>query len=128
MDFVSDALFNGRRVRCLPIVDNCSRECLAIIVGQSLRCVDVVEALEVIRKERGLLPQRIQTDNGSEIVSKVVDRRAYEHQVTMDYSRPDKPTDNPFVESFNGSFRDECLHAHWFLSLEDASEKIEAWT
>ena len=127
MDFVSDALFDGRRFRCLTIVDNCSRECLAIVVGQSLRGIDVVEALEAIRKERGLLPQRIQTDNGSEFVSKEVDRWAYEQQVTIDYSRPGKPTDNPFVESFNGSLRDECLNAHWFLSLEDAAEKIEAW-
>lgn len=70
---------------------------------------------------------RIQTDNGSEFISKEMDRWAYEHTVTMDYSRPGKPTDNPYVESFNGSFRDECLNAHWFLSLEDAAEKIEAW-
>jgi len=56
-----------------------------------------------------------------------MDQWAYENKVTMDYSRPGKPTDNPFVESFNGSFRDECLNAHWFLSLEDAAEKIEAW-
>ena len=70
---------------------------------------------------------RIQTDNGSEFISKEMDRWAYENKVIMDYSRPGKPTDNPFVESFNGSFRDECLNAHWFLSLEDAVEKIEAW-
>ena len=56
-----------------------------------------------------------------------MDQWAYDNKVTMDYSRPGKPTDNPFVESFNGSFRDECLNAHWFLSLEDAAEKIEAW-
>ena len=76
---------------------------------------------------RGLEPRRIQTDNGSEFISKEMDRWAYDHEVTMDYSRPGKPTDNPFVESFNGSFRDECLNPHWFLSLEDAVEKIEAW-
>ena len=127
MDFVSDALFDGRRFRCLTIVDNCSRECLAIVVGKSLRGVDVVDALEHIKISRGLVPERIQTDNGSEFISKEMDRWAYEHKVTMDYSRPGKPTDNPFLESFNGSFRDECLNAHWFLSLEDAAEKIEAW-
>jgi putative transposase len=127
MDFVSDALFDGSRFRALTIVDNCSRECLAIMVGKSLRGSDVVEALEALRCNRGLTPMRIQTDNGSEFISKEMDRWAYENKVIMDYSRPGKPTDNPFVESFNGSFRDECLNAHWFLSLEDAVEKIEAW-
>jgi putative transposase len=127
MDFVSDALFDGRRLRCLTIVDNCSPECLAIVVGKSLRGEDVVDVLEQIKSSRSLVPQRIQTDNGSEFVSKEMDRWAYEHNVTMDYSRPGKPTDNPFAESFNGSFRDECLNAHWFLSLEDVAEKIEAW-
>jgi len=127
MDFVSDALFDGRKFRALTIVDNFSRECLAIVPGQSLRGMDVVKALEKIKDERGLVPERIQTDNGSEFISKEMDRWAYENNVTMDYSRPGKPTDNPFVESFNGSFRDECLNAHWFLSLEDAVMKIDAW-
>ena len=127
MDFVSDALFDGRKFRTLTIVDNCSRECLAIVVGQSLKGSDVVEALEEIKHYRGLVPKRIQTDNGSAFISKEMDKWAYDNEVTMDYSRPGKPTDNPFVESFNGSFRDECLNAHWFLSLEDATEKIESW-
>lgn len=127
MDFVSDALFDGRKFRALTIVDNYSRECLAIVPGQSLRGLDVVMALEKIKEERGLVPERIQTDNGSEFISKEMDRWAYDNNVTMDYSRPGKPTDNPFVESFNGSFRDECLNAHWFLSLEDAVMKIEVW-
>jgi len=56
-----------------------------------------------------------------------LDRYAYEHGITLDYSRPGKPTDNPFIESFNGSFRDECLNTHWFLTLADAKEKIESW-
>lgn len=127
MDFVSDALFDGRKFRTLTVVDNYSRQCLSIRVGQSLKGIDVVEALEYLKQEKGLVPQRVQTDNGSEFISKEVDRWAYDNKVTMDYSRPGKPTDNPFVESFNGSFRDECLNAHWFLSLEDAKEKIEAW-
>ena len=127
MDFVSDALFDGRKFRALTIVDNYSRECLAITVGQSLKGTDVVHALKKIKMERGLIPERIQTDNGSEFISKEMDLWAYENGVTMDYSRPGKPTDNPFVESFNGSFRDECLNSHWFLSLKDADEKIEAW-
>jgi len=72
-------------------------------------------------------PDRIQVDNGSEFISKALDKWAYENDVVLDFSRPGKPTDNPFIESFNGSFRDECLNSHWFLSLEDAREKIEAW-
>ena len=71
-------------------------------------------------------------DNSSEFISKALDKRAYDNGVTLDFSRPRKPTDNriggpPFIEFFNGSFPDECLNAHWFLSLEDAREKIEAW-
>ena len=127
IDFVSDALFDGRKFRCLTVVDICSRECLAIEVGQSWRGSDVVRVLEGLKCTRGLVAERIQADNGSEFISKELDRWAYENQVTMDFSRPGKPTDNPFIESFNGSFRDECLNAHWFLSLADAAEKIEDW-
>jgi putative transposase len=66
-------------------------------------------------------------DNGLEFIGKVLDKWAYENNVTLDFSRPGKPTDNAFIESFNGSFRDECLNLHWFLSLNDAKEKVEAW-
>lgn len=127
MDFVSDALFDGKKFRALTVVDNCSRECLAIYVGQSLKGIDVVYVLNQIKMIRNIVPKKIQTDNGSEFISKEMDRWAYENKVTMHYSRPGKPTDNPFVESFNGSFRDECLNAHWFLSLKDAKDKIEIW-
>lgn len=70
---------------------------------------------------------RIQVDNGSEFISKVLDKRAYENSVVLDFSRKGKPTDNPFIESFNGNLRDECLNSHRFLSLLDAREKIETW-
>ncbi len=75
----------------------------------------------------GRKPHRIQVDNGSEFISKALDKWAYENNVTLDFSRPGKPTDNPFIESFNGSFRDECLNTHWFLSLSDTRKKIETW-
>jgi putative transposase len=127
MDFVSDQLFDGRRFRALTLVDNYSRECLEIEVGQSLKGFDVVAVMERIKTQRGVVPQRIQVDNGSEFVSKALDQWAYENQVTLDFSRPGKPTDNPFIESFNGSFRDECLNVNWFLSLADAQEKIAAF-
>jgi putative transposase len=126
MDFVSDSLFNGRRFRSLTIVDNFSREGLAIEVGQSLTGTEVVAVVERLVKGRGK-PDRIQSDNGSEFVSRVLDKWAYENGVTLDFSRPGKPMDNATIESFNGSFRDECLNVSWFLSLEDAQEKIEKW-
>jgi putative transposase len=126
MDFVSDALFNGRRFRALTIVDNFSRECPAILVGQNLRGDEVVDLLDHLKLVRGV-PETICVDNGSEFVSKVMDKWAYEHGVKLSFSRPGKPTDNPFVESFNGSFRDECLNVNWFLSIDDAKQKIETW-
>lgn len=127
MDFVADQLFNGKRIRALTIVDNFSRECLAIPVVHALKGEDVVATMEAIKHFSKRLPKRIQVDNGSEFISKALDKWAYENKVILDFSRPGKPTDNAFIESFNGSFRDECLNAHWFLSLQDAKEKIESW-
>lgn len=126
MDFVSDALFNGRRFRALTVMDQFTRECLAIHADQNIKGEQVVSIMRELASKRGT-PRRIQTDNGSEFISKALDRWAYENGVTMDFSRPGRPTDNPFIESFNGSFRDECLNIHWFLSLQDAQEKIETW-
>jgi putative transposase len=126
MDFVADALFDGRRLRALTVVDNYTRESLAIDVGQSLKGEDVVNTLNRIAAHRGL-PETIKVDNGSEFISKVMDKWAYERGVELDFSRPGKPTDNAKVESFNGRLRQECLNAHWFLSLDDAKAKIEEW-
>jgi putative transposase len=125
MDFVSDALFDGRRLRALTVVDHYTRECLAIEVGQSLKGEQVVSVLAHITAKRGW-PSTIKVDNGPEFISKAMDRWAYENRVELDFSRPGKPTDNAQVESFNGRFRAECLNAHWFLSLADAQAKIEA--
>ena len=72
-------------------------------------------------------PKRFRVDNGPEFVSRALDQWAYLHEVTLDFSRPGKPTDNALVESFNGRLRDECLNTNWFLSLDDARYKIEAW-
>ena len=126
MDFVTDSLFNGHRFRSLTVVDNFSRKCLAIEVGQHIRGEDVVGAMERLKAEHGT-PVFIKVDNGPEFISKELDKWAYENRVTLDFSRPGKPIDNAYVESFNGSFRDECLNTHWFLSLDDAREKIETW-
>jgi putative transposase len=127
MDVVADNLFDGRKICALTIVDNYSCQCLAIHVGQSLKGEDVVAVRQRLHQELVLVPERIQVDNGSEFISKVVDRWGYDQRVTRDFSRLGKPTDNPYIESFNGSFREECLNGHWFLSLTDAQEKIEQW-
>ena len=126
MDFMSDQLFIGRRFRALTVMDLFTRECLAIKLGQSIRGEDVAGVLDRLVVLHGP-PKRIQTDNGSEFISKALDRWAYIHNVSLDFSRRGKPTDNAFIESFNGSFRDECLNVHWFLSLADAEEKVEKW-
>jgi putative transposase len=90
------------------------------------RYFEVAAVIERLVRERGA-PDRIQCDNGSGFISRVLDKWAYENGVTMDFSRPDKPMDNAMIESFNGTFRDECLNVNWLLSIEDAREKIEKW-
>jgi putative transposase len=126
MDFVSDQLYDGRKLRALTLIDRFTRECLSIWVDQSLRGDDVVRVLSQVRQQRGT-PQRIQVDNGPEFVSRVLDRWAYEQGVQLAFSRPGKPTDNAHIEAFNGRLRQECLNQHWFLSLQDARSKIEGW-
>lgn len=127
MDSVAVNLFNGRRIRALTVVDNFSRECLEIHVDHAIKGQHVVSRVEWFRLFAGRKPHRIQVDNGSEFISKALDKWAYENNITLDFSRPGKPTDNPFIESFNGSLRDECLNTHWFLSLSDARKKIKTW-
>jgi putative transposase len=126
MDFVSDATFDGKRFRALTVVDAYTRECLAIEADQNIKGDQVVAVLDNLRRSRGR-PGAIRVDNGPEFVSKVLDHWAYQHGVSLDFSRPGKPTDNAFIESFNGRFRDECLNANWFLSLDDARRKIACW-
>ena len=126
MDFVADEPFNGRRIRALTVVDNFSRQSLAIDVDFRLNGEAVVETMMRLPSQ-SRWPKRIQVDNGSEFISRALDKWAHEHGVELDFSRPGKPTDNAFIESFNGSFRDECLNLNWFLDLEDARQKIETW-
>lgn len=126
MDFVLDQLADGRRFRSLTVLDLYTRECLAIEVNYSLKAENVVQVLEQLKYERGL-PQRIYCDNGSEFVSGYTDHWAYRNGVKLDFSRPGKPVDNAFIESFNGRFREECLNTHSFDSIDDAEAKIDAW-
>jgi len=126
MDFMGDTFANGRTFRTLNIVDDGSRECLAIEVDHGLSGERVTRVLERVALGRPL-PHRIVVDHGPEFTSRVVDAWAYAHGVELDFIRPGKPVDNAFIESFNGKFRDECLNEHWFLDLTDARTTIEAW-
>ncbi len=126
MDFMADQLFDGRRFRLLTLVDNFTRESLAVEVGQRLTGDHVVQVLESVTRSRGV-PQTIRVDNGPEFISRSLDLWAYWNGVKLDFSRPGKPTDNAFIESFNGKLRQECLNQHWFLSLEDAQQKMDSW-
>jgi putative transposase len=126
MDFVHDQLATGRKIRVLTVVDIFSRFSPVLDPRYSYRGEDVVQTLEQVCATVGY-PKSIRVDQGSEFISRDLDLWAYAKGVTLDFSRPGKPTDNAFIEAFNGRFRAECLNAHWFLTLADAREKLEAW-
>jgi putative transposase len=126
VDFVADQLQDGRRFRSLTIVDVFTRESVAIEVGQGLRGEDVVRTMNKL-KQQGRTPKLLFCDNGSEFSGQAMDLWAYQNGTKIDFSRPGKPTDNAFVESFNGTFRDECLNVHWFETLAEAKQLIESW-
>lgn len=126
MDFVSDGLVDGRRIRCLNIVDDFTKQCLAIEVDRSLPGLRVVRVLERLAENRGL-PTSITVDNGPEFAGKALDAWAYERGLKLHFIEPGKPQQNAYIESFNGKFRDECLNEHWFVSLRYARETIEEW-
>jgi putative transposase len=126
MDFVHDQLATGKKLRILTIVDTHSRYSPATDARFTYRGEDVVQTLERICKPGGH-PKTIRVDNGSEFISRDLDLWAYANNVTLDFSRPGKPTDNGFIEAFNSKLRAECLNTHWFLTLADCREKLETW-
>jgi putative transposase len=126
MDFVTDSLVTGRKFRCLVIVDDYSRECLAIEVDTSMGGPRVVSVLQRLFETRGL-PKVITIDNGPEFPGRALDEWAYQRGVRLNFIRPGKPVENAYAESFIGRFRDECLNENWFVSLRDAREIIENW-
>jgi putative transposase len=126
MDYVADALIDGRKLRALTIVDDFTRECLAIEVDTSLPGSRVVAVLERLADIRGL-PASITVDHGPEFEGRVLDAWAYRRNVRLAFIRPGKPVDNCYIESFNGRFRDECLNEHWFITMAHARSTIEAW-
>ena len=126
MDFLMDGFGEGRRLRLFTLVDDYSRECLAIEADTSLPGARVVRVLEQVSSGRGL-PQTIVVDNGPEFAGKALDAWAYQWGVGLHFIEPGKPVQNAYIESFNGKFRDECLNEHWFGSLPEAQAIVEAW-
>lgn len=126
IDFVMDALANGRRIKCLTIVDDFTRECLDIAVDYGISGGYVARVLDAIGQFRSL-PRSIRTDQGPEFTSRALDRWAYGRGVDLKLIAAGKPTQNAYIESFNGKFRDECLNDHYFRTLEHARAVISFW-
>ena len=123
---MTDRTVAGHPFRTLTVIDVFTRECLAVEPGHKFGAAEVVRVLSALATTRGA-PRRIYCDNGSEFAGRLVDLWAYANKVTLAFSRPGKPTDNAYIESFNGSFREECLNVHWFEDLTDARAKLQVW-
>lgn len=126
MDFVHDQLSNGRRFRVLNVVDDYSRECILQLADTSISGIRVARSLTELIQRRGK-PNSIICDNGTEFTSKAMFFWARDNHIKLNFIQPGKPTQNAFVESFNGKFRNECLNQHWFLSLHEARQEIRKW-
>jgi putative transposase len=126
MDFVSDKTRYGSNIRVLTVIDEVTRECLALEVDSSITGRKVAAVLNRIAIFRGM-PQEILTDNGSEFTSNVMNAWAYDHKVELIFIDPGKPMQNGYIESFNGKFRAECLDQHWFRNLSEAKGIIDDW-
>lgn len=126
LDFVSDAFTDGRRFRVLAVIDDYSRECLALVADTSLSGGRVARELDILIAKRGK-PKTIVSDNGTEFTSMAILKWCQDTNVGWHYIAPGKPMQNGFVESFNGSFRDECLNETLFSSLTEARHHISHW-
>jgi len=126
MDFVRDTLACGRPFRTLTVLDECTRQSLALEVASSIAGARVVRVLDRIAADRGH-PFEIVIDNGPEFTSRALDQWAHKHGAKLHFIRPGKPMDNGYIESFNGKYRDEFLSEHWFESIAEAAEKAETW-
>jgi putative transposase len=126
MDFVHDALANGRPFRVLTVVDQWSRQSPLLEVAASMSGHGVGQALDRALCA-GMVPRSITVDHGTEFMSRALEDWAFARGVQLDFIRPGKPVENAFIEAFNGRLRDECLNVHQFASIEDAQAKIEAW-
>ena len=126
MDFVSDALANGRRIKVLTIVDDYSKEAIDLVADFGISGLYVTRALDQAARFRGY-PKAIRTDQGPEFTGKALDQWAYRHGVQLKMIQAGKPTQNAFIESFNGRFRDECLNDTLFSTLVEARSAITSW-
>jgi len=126
MDFMSDTLWHGKRYRLLNIIDEFNRELLEVTIDTSLPAHRVIQALEQLTSYRGI-PQFIRVDNGPEFISTHLELWCANHNITLDFIRPGKPTENARVERFNGSMRRELLDCHIFTSLSEVREMVEEW-
>ena len=126
LDFVSDTLTDSRRFRILAVVDDFTRECLALIADTSLSGVRVGRELDVIISRRGK-PRSIVSDNGTELTSTAILSWSQTTQIDWHYIAPGKPTQNAFIESFNGRLRDELLNETLFVSLDHARQTLAIW-
>jgi putative transposase len=126
MDFMMDELKDGRRLRIFNVIDCHSREALVTQAEPSFPAAKVTAALDRLIFERGV-PEAITCDNGTEFTSRHFDAWAYDHGIILDFIRPGRPVENGTIESFNGRLRDECLSQHWFASLAEAREILQAW-
>lgn len=126
MDFVHDMLNNGRKIRILSIIDTWDRRCPSLTARFSMTGQNVIKILEDACRDNGY-PHSIQVDNGSEFTSKAFQKWSKDNGIELQFSRPGKPTDNGFIESFNGKLRDECLNENIFYSMQEVNEIIEKW-
>lgn len=126
LDFVSDALANGRRLRILTIVDDFTRESLKMVVDTSINGVRVAREVSELIEVRGK-PECILSDNGTEFTSHAILQWCCDNEISWKYIQPGKPMQNGYIESFNGKLRDECLNENWFLNISNARRVIENW-
>lgn len=126
MDFIFDALTNGRKLKTFPIIDVFTRKCFRIEVDTSINAQRVIGILNELAAEHGL-PEYITVDNGPEFISKALDAWAYERGVKLHFITPGKPTENPYIESFNDKYREECLNDYSFFTVAHARMLIEEW-
>ena len=124
VDFMSDQLADGRRFRILNVVDDFSRECVGQLVDTSISGARMARFLTELDRP---LPRTIVCDNGPELTCKAMFFWARDHGVKLHFIQPGKPTQNAFVESFNGRFREACLNQHWFRSMQHARDEIDVW-
>ena len=126
MDFVHDSTNRGRKLRMFNVVDDCTRRCLRIEVDTSLSGKRITRALDQLIELYGK-PEVLLMDNGPEFTSKILDEWAHKNGIALQFIEPGKPMQNGYVESFNGTLRNECLNEHWFENLREAQCIIERW-